>query len=226
MAGPLVVAACGKIAAAPSEPDPEPAPSPQRDAAPTPIDVGSEASAPVEAAAPVSLADYNQSCTINADCALTLPAPCPDGSCWCNDTPINRADYGRYSQALLAEATASGCETLPLNRCSGKCLDLIALCVSERCVALPRPSAPSLDGYDQSCGSVDDCVAVRPDPCFCQACASGAIARSELARYEADQAALPTCGTRGSCDPAPTCFYESLRCEEGHCEYAVTSGPP
>ena len=218
MASFLVLQACGKEAStapATSETD--------RDAAPASSDSGADAG-PLGS---TSLADYDQACTQNSDCNLTFGGPCQDGACWCIDAAVARAGHRAYSEALLADAMQRGCKNLPGRRCESTCQDeLRALCQGGRCVADTPPPPQDLGAYDRSCTTVDDCVVVSTDRCYCGPCSRDAIARSALTQFEVDAARLPACGTPGPCDTSEACYFGSAFCEGGRCGYRVTAGPP
>lgn len=223
----LVLQACGEIAIVP-----EPS-EPARDAAtaPFPDDVADAEStdvrAPVDAAASRRLADYDQSCTSNRDCALTFSGPCEDGACWCTNAAINHSALSEYTLALLDDAASRGCSSMPARRCGSKCpADLRPLCIDQRCVVASAPAPLDLSGYDRSCNTVEDCAIVSTDLCYCEPCARDAINRNAIAQYQADIALLPACGTREPCDSNEPCYFGSVSCEAGRCGYQVTSGPP
>ena len=177
--------------------------------------------------ASLSLRDYDQSCTTNAECTLTFDGPCKDGECWCLDGAISNAAHAAYSNALFEDAQRRACSNVPGPRCLERCgQNLDSLCEDERCVV--RPRRPPLDAtlFDQACEAGEDCTAVYADPCRCFPCEGEAIASTAVATFEGALAQQPTCGTPASCE-GQECPFGRVRCnEQNRCEFFATSGPP
>ncbi len=158
----------------------------------------------------LDVADYDRSCRYNTECQAVAVGPCRE--CMCPEAAINRLASQEYWEAYVAEATRTQCFDRP--QCWEVCdWYIIGRCERGRCEPGPQ-SELDMSGYGVACATVDDCVAVNADLCDGESC-TGAIAKSERARYEAARAAAPRCGTS---KPVKTEYCtRSLECREGRC---------
>ena len=104
-------------------------------------------------------------------------------------------------------------------------LSTLALSLGALAVLVPacasdggNPGDTVLDAgdYDQSCQTADDCeVVLVGDMCGC-GCESGVIAKSELEKFQADDAAArEACDTQIECYPCPD--SPAPECSAGKC---------
>jgi hypothetical protein len=81
----------------------------------------------------------------------------------------------------------------------------------------------SLSNFNTSCSAASDCVAVAVDPTGCCDCPSGAINKSDLAKY---QAALAAQGPHQTCNVAcVACPVATPVCTKGTCDVTFPPAP-
>lgn len=164
--------------------------------------------------------DFNQSCELDADCALIdLSGPC---CTQCADEAVH-VDAVDDIETYLDRAICglSACDDA---ECVGT---FVATCDDGTCVARQEPTNIVADDYDGSCSDPSDCTLINEgDPCECHVCADAAINADAIDDYNDDVSAtmcddvtcpaigcgeeiLAVCSGAGTCEARQAVYVEA-----------------